>query len=260
MLFRSRTINGTASVTDRVHALTEDTAGDVVAAGFTSNVGTGWDLTVVKLRGADGADFVASTTSTTLLATTTTAPPVTTTTGPPVTTTTTDTPTSTTLTVPSTTSTTSVPSTTTSTTMTLPVSSTTTLTITTTTTNKDATTTSTVAAVSCPALPTLPSIDCRFEVLSSELRTLLPVGRVGSALSAESAKGVLWIHQAEIALRQGSRRRARNVLGREQRALVRLGRYLRSPKVRKAAVGDLGPSLQSAEQLRSDVGTLRRSL
>src|SRR6266850_440310 len=39
-----RTINGTASVTDRVHALTEDTAGDVVAAGFTSNIGAGFDL------------------------------------------------------------------------------------------------------------------------------------------------------------------------------------------------------------------------
>jgi len=60
-----RTINGTASGTDRVHALTEDTAANVVAAGFTSNIGAGFDLTVVKLRGTDGSDFVAPTTTTT---------------------------------------------------------------------------------------------------------------------------------------------------------------------------------------------------
>ena len=68
-----RTLNGTVSGADRLHALTEDTAGDVLAAGFTTNIGTGTDFTVVKLRGTDGTDFVAPTTTTTTTPTPTTS-------------------------------------------------------------------------------------------------------------------------------------------------------------------------------------------
>jgi len=52
-----RVISGTANGDNEALAVTVDSAGDVVAAGFTSNTGTGADFTVVKLRGTDGTDF-----------------------------------------------------------------------------------------------------------------------------------------------------------------------------------------------------------
>jgi len=53
----SQTINGTANSSDEASAVAVDGAGNVVAAGFTQNIGTGPDFTVVKLRGIDGGDF-----------------------------------------------------------------------------------------------------------------------------------------------------------------------------------------------------------
>jgi outer membrane protein assembly factor BamB len=50
-------INGSANTLDEAVAVAVDGAGDVVAAGFTQNTGTGTDFTVVKLRGTDGGDF-----------------------------------------------------------------------------------------------------------------------------------------------------------------------------------------------------------
>ncbi len=52
-----RDIIGTANGNDEARAVALDGAGDVVAAGFTFNIGTAADFTVVKLRGADGIDF-----------------------------------------------------------------------------------------------------------------------------------------------------------------------------------------------------------
>src|SRR6185369_10695944 len=48
------TLAGTAGMDDEAVAVALDGAGDVFAAGFTQNVGTSLDLTVVKLGGADG--------------------------------------------------------------------------------------------------------------------------------------------------------------------------------------------------------------
>jgi uncharacterized delta-60 repeat protein len=50
-------INGTGNVTDRVLAVAVDAAGNVVAAGFTQNAGTGQDFTVVKFDGESGAEL-----------------------------------------------------------------------------------------------------------------------------------------------------------------------------------------------------------
>jgi len=50
-------INGTANGPDSALAVTVDGAGNVVAAGSAFNSGTGYDFTVVKLRGEDGGDF-----------------------------------------------------------------------------------------------------------------------------------------------------------------------------------------------------------
>ncbi len=52
-----RVINGTANLGDRALAVAVDAFGDVAAAGFTQNTGTGADFTVVKLKGEDGGDF-----------------------------------------------------------------------------------------------------------------------------------------------------------------------------------------------------------
>ena len=49
-------INGTINGEDHAQALALDGAGDVVAAGFTGNSGTGADFTVVKVAGASGAE------------------------------------------------------------------------------------------------------------------------------------------------------------------------------------------------------------
>ena len=50
-------IDGTKSDNDRAHAAVIDAAGDVIAAGHLRNSGTGFDLTVVKLSGASGAEL-----------------------------------------------------------------------------------------------------------------------------------------------------------------------------------------------------------
>ena len=50
-------INGTANGPDSALPVTVDGAGNVVAAGSTFNSGTGYDFTVIKLRGEDGGDF-----------------------------------------------------------------------------------------------------------------------------------------------------------------------------------------------------------
>jgi hypothetical protein len=54
-------IDGTGEGADQANAVTVDGAGDVVAAGETSNTGTPFlprpDFTVVKCRGTDGGDF-----------------------------------------------------------------------------------------------------------------------------------------------------------------------------------------------------------
>jgi hypothetical protein len=52
-----RVVDGTESRDDGARAVAVDAAGNIVAAGFTQNTGTGSDFTVVKLRGIDGADF-----------------------------------------------------------------------------------------------------------------------------------------------------------------------------------------------------------
>ncbi len=50
-------INGTANCRDHSLAVAVDAAGDVVAAGSTTDTGTFEDFTVVKLSGIDGSDF-----------------------------------------------------------------------------------------------------------------------------------------------------------------------------------------------------------
>jgi len=50
-------IDGTANDFDEARAVAVDGAGNVVAAGFTTNTGTFEDFTVIKLRGIDGGDF-----------------------------------------------------------------------------------------------------------------------------------------------------------------------------------------------------------
>ena len=50
-------INGTANGHDFALAVTVDAAGDVVAAGFTQNTGTGNDFTVVKFDGVSGVEL-----------------------------------------------------------------------------------------------------------------------------------------------------------------------------------------------------------
>jgi hypothetical protein len=54
-------LNGLANAFDRAAAVSVDGAGEVVAAGGTSNAGTPFwprpDFTVVKPRGTDGGDF-----------------------------------------------------------------------------------------------------------------------------------------------------------------------------------------------------------
>ena len=49
-------INGTASDTERATAVRIDPTGDVIAAGYLSNSGTGTDLVVIRLSGASGAE------------------------------------------------------------------------------------------------------------------------------------------------------------------------------------------------------------
>jgi uncharacterized delta-60 repeat protein len=50
-------INGTANFFDEARAVTVDAAGDVVAAGFTTNSSTLFDFTVIKLDGTSGAEL-----------------------------------------------------------------------------------------------------------------------------------------------------------------------------------------------------------
>ncbi|TAK02194.1 hypothetical protein EPO44_08450, partial [bacterium] len=50
-------IDGTAHEGDVAKAVTVDGAGNVVAAGFTQNIGTGNDFTVIKFDGATGAEL-----------------------------------------------------------------------------------------------------------------------------------------------------------------------------------------------------------
>ena len=50
-------INGTANADDRALAVTVDTAGNVIAAGFITNNNTGRDFTVIKLNGRSGAEL-----------------------------------------------------------------------------------------------------------------------------------------------------------------------------------------------------------
>ncbi|TAJ82068.1 hypothetical protein EPO44_17615, partial [bacterium] len=51
-------INGTATNSnDGAFAATVDGAGNVVAAGFTENIGTGSDFTVIKFDGVSGAEL-----------------------------------------------------------------------------------------------------------------------------------------------------------------------------------------------------------
>ena len=50
-------INGTANADDRALAVTVDTAGNVIAAGFITNNNTGRDFTVIKFNGASGAEL-----------------------------------------------------------------------------------------------------------------------------------------------------------------------------------------------------------
>jgi len=52
-----RDINGTANGRDRASAVAVDGAGNVVAAGFTTNTGTGRDFTVIKFDGTSGAEL-----------------------------------------------------------------------------------------------------------------------------------------------------------------------------------------------------------
>ena len=51
-------INGTANGFDEACDVALDAAGDVIAAGAIRNTGASADLSVVKLRGSDGSDFV----------------------------------------------------------------------------------------------------------------------------------------------------------------------------------------------------------
>jgi hypothetical protein len=50
-------LNGSANAHDYAWAVTVDGGGDVVAAGFTENSGSGIDFTVVKLSGSSGAEL-----------------------------------------------------------------------------------------------------------------------------------------------------------------------------------------------------------
>jgi hypothetical protein len=51
-------INGRASIArDESFAVTVDAAGNVVAAGFTQNIGTGRDFTVIKFDGTSGTEL-----------------------------------------------------------------------------------------------------------------------------------------------------------------------------------------------------------
>jgi hypothetical protein len=50
-------INGTANADDRALAVTVDTAGNVVAAGFITNNNSGRDFTVIKFNGVSGAEL-----------------------------------------------------------------------------------------------------------------------------------------------------------------------------------------------------------
>ena len=50
-------INGTANGEDQALAVAVGGAGNVIAAGFTTNSGTGSDFTVIKFNGADGAEL-----------------------------------------------------------------------------------------------------------------------------------------------------------------------------------------------------------
>src|SRR5207248_34762 len=54
-LLWQRSLNGTANATDSAQAVAVDGQGNVVAAGFSENTGTGFDFTVAKFRAADGA-------------------------------------------------------------------------------------------------------------------------------------------------------------------------------------------------------------
>jgi len=51
----SQAINGTTKGADVANAVAVDGAGNVVAAGFTQNIGTGHDFTVIKFDGSSGA-------------------------------------------------------------------------------------------------------------------------------------------------------------------------------------------------------------
>jgi hypothetical protein len=50
-------ISGTPVGSSSLDAVVVDGAGNVVAAGFTDNAGTGWDFTVVKFDGSSGAEL-----------------------------------------------------------------------------------------------------------------------------------------------------------------------------------------------------------
>ncbi len=52
-----RNINGTADALDEARAVAVDSAGNVVAAGFTTNAGTGQDFTVIKFSGLNGTEL-----------------------------------------------------------------------------------------------------------------------------------------------------------------------------------------------------------
>ena len=52
-----RAINGTENGDDQAISVTVGGAGNVIAAGFTTNSGTGQDFTVIKFNGASGAEL-----------------------------------------------------------------------------------------------------------------------------------------------------------------------------------------------------------
>lgn len=52
-----RTIKGTANLHDHANAVTTDPNGNVIAAGFTMNAGTGVNFTVIKFNGVTGAEL-----------------------------------------------------------------------------------------------------------------------------------------------------------------------------------------------------------
>jgi uncharacterized delta-60 repeat protein len=55
--FWRQVINGSANGNDQALAVTVDSAGNVIAAGFTTNSGTGSDFTVIKFDGSSGAEL-----------------------------------------------------------------------------------------------------------------------------------------------------------------------------------------------------------